>query len=155
VRLHKLSASDTYKDDLDPKKKLDDLIHLAELCIEVLQQNEEHHADVGCHDYHCCRGRGFLCCYDNGACGCRRVCVAITTGLAVVVGLMFPALTLSCLSPSLVVSPYEMGSIVLKCLAFAEVTVDMFSTRVMSLIMLQVGYSLAKCTFYILCGDNY
>ncbi len=37
---------DTLRDDVDPKKKLDDLIHLAELCIEVLQQNEEHHADV-------------------------------------------------------------------------------------------------------------
>ncbi|ELU11902.1 hypothetical protein CAPTEDRAFT_221270 [Capitella teleta] len=32
--------------DVDPKKKLDDLIHLAELCIEVLQQNEEYHADA-------------------------------------------------------------------------------------------------------------
>ena len=76
-----------------------------------------------------------------GLAGVGRVCVAITTGLAVVVGLMFPALTLSCLSPSLVVSPCEMGSIVLKCLAFAEATVDMFSTRVLSLIMPQHGYS--------------
>ena len=33
-------------EDVDPKKKLDDLIHLAELCIEVLQQNEEYHAEV-------------------------------------------------------------------------------------------------------------
>lgn len=31
----------------EPKKKLDDLIHLAELCIDVLQQNEEFHAEVG------------------------------------------------------------------------------------------------------------
>lgn len=33
-------------DDVPPKKKLDDIMHLAELCIEVLQQNEEHHAEV-------------------------------------------------------------------------------------------------------------
>jgi len=33
-------------DDLDPKKKLDGLMHLAELCIEVLQQKEEYHAEV-------------------------------------------------------------------------------------------------------------
>lgn len=31
---------------MSPKKRLDDVIHLAELCIEVLQQNEEHHAEV-------------------------------------------------------------------------------------------------------------
>ena len=31
---------------LDGKKQLDDVIHLAELCVEVLQQNEEHHAEV-------------------------------------------------------------------------------------------------------------
>ncbi|KAK2147526.1 hypothetical protein LSH36_548g01000 [Paralvinella palmiformis] len=37
---------DAYQDDVDPKKKLDDLIHLAELCIEVLQQNEEYHAEA-------------------------------------------------------------------------------------------------------------
>ena len=30
----------------EPKRKLDDLIHLAQLCIEVLQQNEEYHAEV-------------------------------------------------------------------------------------------------------------
>ncbi|XP_040199666.1 calcium-dependent secretion activator 2 isoform X15 [Rana temporaria] len=29
----------------DPSKKLRDVIHLAELCIEVLQQNEEHHSE--------------------------------------------------------------------------------------------------------------
>uniref|UniRef100_A0A2C9K1P2 PH domain-containing protein n=1 Tax=Biomphalaria glabrata TaxID=6526 RepID=A0A2C9K1P2_BIOGL len=33
-------------DDVPPKKKLDDIMHLAELCIEVLQQNEEHHAEA-------------------------------------------------------------------------------------------------------------
>lgn len=27
-------------------RKLDDLIHLAELCVDLLQQNEEHHAEV-------------------------------------------------------------------------------------------------------------
>lgn len=42
-----LSITDVYGDiETDPKKKLDDLIHLAELCIEVLQQNEEFHAEV-------------------------------------------------------------------------------------------------------------
>ncbi|XP_066447940.1 calcium-dependent secretion activator 2 isoform X2 [Eleutherodactylus coqui] len=30
----------------DPSKKLRDVIHLAELCIEVLQQNEEHHSEA-------------------------------------------------------------------------------------------------------------
>ncbi|XP_068132494.1 calcium-dependent secretion activator 2 [Hyperolius riggenbachi] len=30
----------------DPARKLDDVIHLAELCIEVLQQNEEHHSEA-------------------------------------------------------------------------------------------------------------
>ena len=30
----------------DPRKKLDSLMHLAELCIEVIQQNEEYHAEV-------------------------------------------------------------------------------------------------------------
>lgn len=29
-------------------RKLYDLIHLAELCVDLLQQNEEHHAEVGC-----------------------------------------------------------------------------------------------------------
>jgi len=30
----------------DPADRLEDIIHLAGLCIEVLQQNEEHHAEV-------------------------------------------------------------------------------------------------------------
>jgi hypothetical protein len=30
-----------------PNKKLEDLIHLAELCVDLLQQNEEHYAEVG------------------------------------------------------------------------------------------------------------
>lgn len=29
-----------------PAKKLEDLIHLAELCVDLLQQNEEHYAEV-------------------------------------------------------------------------------------------------------------
>ncbi|KAG8276201.1 dense core granule exocytosis [Homalodisca vitripennis] len=28
-----------------PSKKLEDLIHLAELCVDLLQQNEEHYAE--------------------------------------------------------------------------------------------------------------
>lgn len=27
-------------------RKLEEVLHLAELCIEVLQQNEEHHSEV-------------------------------------------------------------------------------------------------------------
>lgn len=29
-----------------PSKKLEDLIHLADLCVDLLQQNEEHYAEV-------------------------------------------------------------------------------------------------------------
>lgn len=29
-----------------PEKRLEDMIRLGELCIEVLQQNEEHHSEV-------------------------------------------------------------------------------------------------------------
>lgn len=29
-----------------PAKKLEDLIHLAEMCVDLLQQNEEHYAEV-------------------------------------------------------------------------------------------------------------
>jgi hypothetical protein len=35
-----------YNPDTAPKKKVEDLIHLAELCIDMIQQNEEHHAEV-------------------------------------------------------------------------------------------------------------
>ena len=35
-----------YNPDTAPKKKVEDLIHLAELCIDLIQQNEEHHAEV-------------------------------------------------------------------------------------------------------------
>jgi len=36
-----------YSIETAPKKKVEDLIHLAELCIDLLQQNEEHHSEVG------------------------------------------------------------------------------------------------------------
>lgn len=32
--------------DVPPAKKLEDLIHLAELCVDLLQQNDEHYAEV-------------------------------------------------------------------------------------------------------------
>lgn len=35
-----------------PARKLEEVLHLAELCIEVLQQNEEHHAEVTCFNCH-------------------------------------------------------------------------------------------------------
>lgn len=31
---------------MPPAKKLEDLIHLTELCVDLLQQNEEHYAEV-------------------------------------------------------------------------------------------------------------
>ncbi|XP_064604151.1 calcium-dependent secretion activator 1-like isoform X2 [Liolophura sinensis] len=37
---------ESYNDDVSPKRRLEDVIHLAELCIEVLQQNEEHHSEA-------------------------------------------------------------------------------------------------------------
>ena len=37
---------DAYAEDMDYKKRLESLMHLAELCIEVMKQNEEHYADV-------------------------------------------------------------------------------------------------------------
>lgn len=37
---------ESYAEGVDQKKRLDDLAHLAELCIEVLQQNDEYHAEV-------------------------------------------------------------------------------------------------------------
>lgn len=33
-------------DDVSPETKLSKLVHLAELCIDLLHQNEEHHAEV-------------------------------------------------------------------------------------------------------------
>ncbi|XP_053377998.1 calcium-dependent secretion activator 1-like isoform X19 [Mercenaria mercenaria] len=37
---------ESYQEDAGQKKRLEDVMHLAELCIEVLQQNEEHHAEA-------------------------------------------------------------------------------------------------------------
>lgn len=31
-----------------PEKRLEDMMRLGELCIEVLQQNDEHHSEVFC-----------------------------------------------------------------------------------------------------------
>jgi len=42
---------DAFSDDADHKQKLDGLIRLAELCIEILQQNDEYHCDVCTHIY--------------------------------------------------------------------------------------------------------
>lgn len=47
-----LTWTEVYREDIDPKKKLDDIIHLAELCIEIIQQNDEHHAEVGGSEFH-------------------------------------------------------------------------------------------------------
>ena len=41
-----LKIDSLYNPDIAPKKKIEDLIHLAELCIDLLQQNEEHHSEV-------------------------------------------------------------------------------------------------------------
>ena len=38
---------------LEPAERLEDVTHLAGLCIEVLQQNEEHHSEVCNAAYHC------------------------------------------------------------------------------------------------------
>ncbi|KAJ9584156.1 hypothetical protein L9F63_021502, partial [Diploptera punctata] len=52
VNYTRLSAEAKIEDDLSgevmvaPSKKLEDLIHLAELCVDLLQQNEEHYAEV-------------------------------------------------------------------------------------------------------------
>ena len=35
-----------YNSDDSPRKKIDDLIHLAELCIELLQQDAEHYQEA-------------------------------------------------------------------------------------------------------------
>ncbi|XP_057672217.1 calcium-dependent secretion activator isoform X3 [Diorhabda carinulata] len=51
VNYTRLSSEAKIEDDLrgetivSPSKKLDDLIHLAELCVDLLQQNEEHYAE--------------------------------------------------------------------------------------------------------------
>ncbi|KAG7198307.1 hypothetical protein KM043_005710 [Ampulex compressa] len=52
VNYTKLSAEAKIEDDLSgevcvpPSKKLEDLIHLAELCVDLLQQNEEHYSEA-------------------------------------------------------------------------------------------------------------
>lgn len=52
VNYGKLSSEAKLDDDLSgevcapPSKKLEDLIHLAELCVDLLQQNEEHYSEV-------------------------------------------------------------------------------------------------------------
>ncbi|KAF5288803.1 hypothetical protein FQA39_LY15231 [Lamprigera yunnana] len=52
VNYSRLSTEAKVEEDLrgdtivPPNKKLDDLIHLAELCVDLLQQNEEHYAEA-------------------------------------------------------------------------------------------------------------
>ncbi|XP_066582682.1 calcium-dependent secretion activator isoform X2 [Prorops nasuta] len=52
VNYTKLSAEAKIEDDFNgevcvpPSKKLEDLIHLAELCVDLLQQNEEHYSEA-------------------------------------------------------------------------------------------------------------
>ncbi|XP_014212617.1 calcium-dependent secretion activator isoform X3 [Copidosoma floridanum] len=52
VNYKKLSAEAKVGEDLNgdvcvpPSKKLEDLIHLAEICVDLLQQNEEHYSEV-------------------------------------------------------------------------------------------------------------
>lgn len=52
VNYERLSAAAKIEDDFNgevcvpPGKKLEDLIHLAELCVDLLQQNEEHYSEV-------------------------------------------------------------------------------------------------------------
>lgn len=52
VNYDRLSATAKIEDDYNgdvcvpPGKKLDDLIRLAELCVDLLQQNEEHYSEV-------------------------------------------------------------------------------------------------------------
>nr|XP_014284742.1 calcium-dependent secretion activator isoform X3 [Halyomorpha halys] len=42
----KIEEETSAENILAPSKKLDDLIHLAELCVDLLQQNEEHYAEA-------------------------------------------------------------------------------------------------------------
>lgn len=52
VNYTRLSAEAKIEDDLSgevcvsPGKKLEDLIHLANLCVDLLQQNQEHYSEV-------------------------------------------------------------------------------------------------------------
>lgn len=43
----KFCSIESSGDDVPPDTKLNDVMHLAELCIDLLHQNEEHHAEVG------------------------------------------------------------------------------------------------------------
>ncbi|XP_053377984.1 calcium-dependent secretion activator 1-like isoform X5 [Mercenaria mercenaria] len=49
----KHGKSESYQEDAGQKKRLEDVMHLAELCIEVLQQNEEHHAEYHTEEQGC------------------------------------------------------------------------------------------------------
>ena len=48
LKFTKLSLTEDLRGEMmvAPAKKLEDLIHLAELCVDLLQQNEEHYAEV-------------------------------------------------------------------------------------------------------------
>lgn len=79
VNYTRLSSEAKIEDDLrgevcvPPAKKLEDLIHLAELCVDLLQQNEEHYAEVsGCWRVACAS-----CVFFLGVCALclLRVCV--------------------------------------------------------------------------------
>lgn len=51
-----------------PARKLEEVLHLAELCIEVLQQNEEHHAEVmTC--FNSCIKRHIILCHSEKTTG--------------------------------------------------------------------------------------
>ncbi|XP_053572645.1 calcium-dependent secretion activator 2 isoform X3 [Bombina bombina] len=45
-RLTEYAKTEESMNQENPAKKLEDVLHLAELCIEVLQQNEEHHSEA-------------------------------------------------------------------------------------------------------------
>jgi len=44
-------ATDASQEGYDNKRQLEELIHVAGICIEVLQQNDEYLADVSCLQY--------------------------------------------------------------------------------------------------------
>uniref|UniRef100_A0A2K6KX21 Calcium dependent secretion activator 2 n=1 Tax=Rhinopithecus bieti TaxID=61621 RepID=A0A2K6KX21_RHIBE len=46
TRLTEYAKIEETMNQASPARKLEEILHLAELCIEVLQQNEEHHAEV-------------------------------------------------------------------------------------------------------------
>lgn len=74
VNYKRLAAQAKVGEDLSgevcvpPSKKLEDLIHLAEICVDLLQQNEENYSEVlvwflgyRCYLFQGSRGRGFAC----------------------------------------------------------------------------------------------